>query len=117
MMDRSQAAAFSRPLLVLSTLVALFMFVVLHDSGHQHAAEGAASTHGVSENLGEHHSLALCALLIVGASMNVATRRVRAAPRRASVSRLAILFLRAVGEPRASPEGSRSRFDFCPILA
>ncbi len=117
MMDRSHAPAFSRPWLVLSLLVALFAFVMLHDSAYQHANESAGPVHKVSENLDAHHSLALCALLTVGASITIALRKIRATPRRSSAARPNVPARLAVGDPSSSPDGSRSRFDFSPILA
>ena len=115
MMERSHAPKSFKPLLVLSILVALLVFVVLHDSTNQHTAESAATTLTVSEDMGEHHSPALCALLIVGAYVSL--RKVRVAPSRRSVSQLDVSFLMVLGESRSSPWASQSLFEFSPILA
>lgn len=105
-----------RAILVLTILVALLAFLVLHDFTYGHATQQPTSHQGVAEDHGEAHAVALCALLLVGTSLSLLRTTSAQAARAPTVRRGASVRSRFV-EPRSNPGGLRPRFDFCPILA
>lgn len=106
-----------RTILVLSILVALLAFLVLHDATYGHGTEQSASHHGVVEDHGEAHAAALCALLLVGTSLSLFRRTLAKTPRQAPAFRRNVSVRSGFVESWSSPGGLRPCFDFCPILA
>ncbi len=115
MRNRHAAWASSRAALVLALLVVLIGFVVLHDTVA--TTENPAAHHGFVEDEVEYHSVAFCALLIVGTASTIAARR------SAIIRRPGALAERRAAPPmrpassRSSPRQVCSLFDFSPILA
>ena len=107
----------SPPLLIVSVLLLLLVFVVLHDNSTSHSAPTIESHEGVVEDHAEPHAMALCALLIVGASLVVTQGTSAELPRHSSHRLGAGTSPDHVAWLGSHPPGVPPRLDFCPILA
>lgn len=106
-----------RHILAISVLLALFLFVFLHDVESPSAGHEAAGVELAVELHSDQHADAFCALLLVGTS--ILTLR---SMRESTITTRAIPISRTTGATIAihPARGSPTRpglHDFCPILA